>query len=213
MASGLAGMKLLLPLPLRFRLRGASPGVPADAVVPAPVADFPAGAVEGDAGDCGVISAGFGCEAGCEAGCGAAAGAAGAGAAVCANAAPLEARTAAAHAARRARLDFIGKLLESGNANGRPTARPRRRFPLCPRRLRAPDARGARRAAAAPPDQAAARPCSAAIRCSIGGCVENSAMIPALSVMPEAWIDCGRAPGSSPPSRRSALIIGVGAPR
>ena len=50
------------------------------------------------------------------------------------------------------------------------------------------------------------------MRSSMGGCVENSAMNPPLLVMPLAAIDCGSAPGSSPPKRDSALTIGVGEP-
>ena len=42
---------------------------------------------------------------------------------------------------------------------------------------------------------------------------EKSAMKPALSVMPNAFIAFGSSPGSTPPRRRSALTIGVGEPR
>src|SRR5438105_845794 len=48
--------------------------------------------------------------------------------------------------------------------------------------------------------------CRAAIRSSIGGWVENS--LPTPDVMPNAWMLFGSSPGTMPPSRASALIIG-----
>ncbi len=62
-------------------------------------------------------------------------------------------------------------------------------------------------------DQPGVRDCSAWMRSSIGGCVENSAMMPARSVMPNPAIVLGSVPGSTPPRRFSALTIGVGEPR
>ena len=206
-------MKLLYPAPpVRFRLRWGSPGVAAGAVDSTPVADFAAGALAvggaaGAAGACGVISDGFGPVDGD-------AGAAGAGAVACECARPLAAKAAAASAARKERLGFIGGTPGERITDATSDSPPASEVPIMPATAGRPGVPAApgepqRRAR----DQLAARLCSAAMRCSIGGCVENSAMMPALSVMPEAWIDCGSAPGSSPPSRRSALTIGPGAPR
>jgi hypothetical protein len=55
---------------------------------------------------------------------------------------------------------------------------------------------------------------SAALRCSNGGCVENSANSPFLSVMPSVRTDSGSEDASLvPDSLRSAFTIGNGVPR
>ncbi len=48
--------------------------------------------------------------------------------------------------------------------------------------------------------------CRRAIRSSIGGWVENS--LPTPDVMPKAWMLLGNSPGTMPPRRASALIMG-----
>lgn len=51
-----------------------------------------------------------------------------------------------------------------------------------------------------------------AIRASIGGWVENRAIKPGLSLIPNAWIDLGSSPGSTRPRVASALIMLLGCP-
>ncbi|KAG0730679.1 hypothetical protein G6F23_016056 [Rhizopus arrhizus] len=54
--------------------------------------------------------------------------------------------------------------------------------------------------------------CSAAMRAGIGGCDANMAEMPPRPVMPEASKDLGRSPGSRPPRRARARIMGSRAP-
>ena len=49
------------------------------------------------------------------------------------------------------------------------------------------------------------KPCKAAIRSSIGGCVEKSAINPGPSLIPAAARDLGKPAGSIPPSRGQSV--------
>ena len=57
-----------------------------------------------------------------------------------------------------------------------------------------------------PSSPQAAAVCSRAMRSSIGGWVENS--LPTPEVIPKAWMLLGNSPGTMPPRRARALIIG-----
>ena len=49
--------------------------------------------------------------------------------------------------------------------------------------------------------------CSAVMRASMGGWVENRVMTLGLSLIPDAWMDVGSSPGSTRPKVASALIM------